>query len=79
MDISEEVLFSTLAQMDKKEAQEENKQYQKEQKAFDVIKHQQPVEKVNVQYVLERKIIELLLLYGNKVEKFEDLVLKENV
>jgi len=48
MDISEEVLFSTLAQMDKKEAQEENKQYQKEQKAFDVIKHQQPVEKKNL-------------------------------
>ncbi|NCO63285.1 MAG: DNA primase, partial [Flavobacteriia bacterium] len=27
---------------------------------------------------LERKIIEVLLLYGNKTEDFEDLVLKEN-
>ncbi len=78
MDISEEVLFSTLAQINKKEFQEENKQYKKEQKAFEVIKHQQPIEKVDVQYVLERKIIEVLLLYGNKIEDFEDLVLKEN-
>ena len=39
---------------------------------------QQPVKKVDVQYVLERKIIEILLLYGNKTEDFEDLVLKEN-
>ena len=78
MDISEEVLFSTLAQIDKKESQEENKHYKKEQKAFDVIRHQQPIEKVDVQYVLERKIIEVLLLYGNKTERFEDLILKEN-
>ncbi|MCF7567569.1 DNA primase [Sabulilitoribacter arenilitoris] len=78
MDISEEVLFSTLAQINKKEFQEENKKHKNEQKAFDVIKHQQPVKKVDVQYVLERKIIEVLLLYGNKTEDFEDLVLKEN-
>ncbi|MGE5942822.1 MAG: DNA primase [Flavobacteriales bacterium] len=78
MDISEEVLFSTLAQINKKDFQEANTQYKAEQKAFDVIKNQQPVKKVDVQYVLERKIIEVLLLYGNKVEDFEDLVLKEN-
>ena len=78
MDISEEVLFSTLAQINKKESQEENKQYRKEQKAFEVVKHQQPIAKVDVQYVLERKIIEVLLLYGNETENFEDLVLKEN-
>ncbi|MDO5971320.1 DNA primase [Flavivirga aquimarina] len=78
MDISEEVLFSTLAQINKKEFQEQNKQLKKDQKAFEVVKHQEPVKKVDVQYVLERKIIEVLLLYGNKVEDFEDLVLKEN-
>ena len=79
MDISEEVLFSTLAQITKKEFQEDNKQFKAEQKAFEVIKHEkQPVQKVNVQYVLERKIIEVLLLYGNRTEDFEDLVLKEN-
>ncbi|WP_100615216.1 DNA primase [Confluentibacter citreus] len=78
MDISEEVLFSTLAQINKKDVQEANTHYKAEQKAFDVIKNQQPVKKVDVQYVLERKIIEVLLLYGNKTEDFEDLVLKEN-
>ena len=78
MDISEDVLFSTLAQINKKERQEANTNYKKEQKAFEVVKHQQPVKKVDVQYELERKIIEVLLLYGNKTESFEDLVLKEN-
>ena len=38
MDISEEVLFSTLAQINKKDFQEANKQYKTEQKAFEVIK-----------------------------------------
>ena len=78
MDISEEVLFSTLAQIGKKEHQEDNKEYKREQKAFEVIKHKQPVKKVDVQYQLERKIIEILLLYGNKEEDFEDLMLKED-
>ncbi|MBC3757067.1 DNA primase [Hyunsoonleella sp. SJ7] len=78
MDISEEVLFSTLAQISKKELQEENKKFKKEQQSFEVIRHEQPREKVDVQYILERKIIEILLLYGNKIEDFEDLVLKEN-
>ncbi len=36
------------------------------------------VEKVDVQYELERKIIEMLLLYGKEEQEFEDLVLKEN-
>lgn len=77
MDISEEVLFSTLAQIGKKELQDANKTYKEEQKAFDVIQRKTPTKKVDVQYELERKIIEILLLYGNKTEDFEDLVLKE--
>jgi DNA primase len=78
MDISEEVLFSTLAQINKKDFDNLNQQHKTEQKAFNVIKHEQPKQKVDVQYLLERKIIEVLLLYGNKTENFEDLVLKEN-
>ncbi|MGC6431365.1 MAG: DNA primase [Jejuia sp.] len=77
MDISEEVLFTTLAQIHKKEQTEDQKKQQKEQKSFAVIKTEKPVKKVDVQYTLERKIIEILLLYGNKEEDFEDLVLKE--
>ncbi len=78
MDISEQVLFSTLAQIGKKEHQEANKEFTRKQKAFEVIKHEQPSKRVDVQYQLERKIIEILLLYGNKEEDFEDLILKEN-
>ena len=78
MDISEDVLFSTLAQINKKEFQESNRQYKQDQKAFEVIKHKQPVKKVDIQYELERKIIQILLLYGSKKEEFEDLILKEN-
>jgi DNA primase len=78
MDISEAVLFSTLAQINKKEFQDANKHYKKEEQAFQVIKHKQPLKKVDIQYELERKIIEILLLYGNKTEDFEDLILKES-
>ncbi|MFD2551956.1 DNA primase [Bizionia sediminis] len=79
MDISEAVLFSTLAQINKKENAEVQKQQSKETKTFQVIKNDPSVtQKVDVQYELERKIIQILLLYGNKTEDFEDLILKEN-
>lgn len=78
MDISEGVLFSTLAQMLKKSNAEANKNYQKEKKAFEVVKATSAAKKVNIQFELEQKIIELLLLYGNRSEDFEDLILKEN-
>ncbi len=77
MDISEAVLFSTLAQINQKGLKEDSKKNKQQQQRFEVIKHEQPVKKVDVQYLLERKIIEVLLLYGNKTEDFEDLVLKE--
>ncbi|MCD2260700.1 DNA primase [Psychroserpens luteolus] len=78
MDISEDVLFSTLAQITKKEVQEANKTIKTQQKAFDVVKPQAKAPKVDLQYELERKIIEILLLYGTETEDFEDLVLKES-
>ena len=78
MDISEEVLFSTLAQMLKKSNAEANKNYQKEKKSFEVVKATSAPKKVNIQFELEQKIIEVLLLYGNRSEDFEDLILKEN-
>jgi len=79
MDISENVLFSTLAQINKKEDQEANKTYKQDQKAFQVVKNEpQPKQKVDVQFELERKIIEILMLYGDRTEQFEDLILKED-
>ena len=79
MDISESVLFSTLAQINKKDFQDANKKYKQEQKAFDVVRSEpKQTVKVDIQYELEQKIIEILLLYGSKTENFEDLVLKED-
>lgn len=78
MDISEDVLFSTLAQMGKKAQSDANKTYNKKQKAFEVVRSVAPPKKVDIQYELEQKIIEILLLYGSRKESFEDLILKEN-
>jgi len=78
MTISEDVLYSTLAQIEKKERLDASKKPKTESKPFDVVKTETAIEKVDVQFELEQKIIEMLLLYGDKEESFEDLVLKEN-
>ena len=78
MNISEEVLFNTLAQISKKQQGVEIKERQSLQKAFEVVKNEQLSGKIDIQYELERKIIEMLLLYGKEEEAFEDLILKEN-
>ncbi|ETN95004.1 DNA primase [Zhouia amylolytica] len=82
MDISEDVLFNTLAQIGKHELREAGKQHRQKQKqkAFDVVRNDEDknVKKVDFQQELERQIIQLLLLYGTKTEEFEDLLLKEN-
>jgi DNA primase len=78
MNISEAVLFNTLAQIDKKDIADTQKQEKSKPQAFNVVRNEEVQEKVDVQFELERKIIELLLVYGSKKEKFEDLVLKEN-
>jgi len=82
MDISEQVLQSTLAQLVQKDSAEIVKTEKKEleKKAFEVIKNGNPVDgqKVDILYRLERKIIEILLLYGNKTEQFEDVMMKSN-
>ncbi|MBC9798046.1 DNA primase [Sinomicrobium weinanense] len=81
MDISEEVLFNTLAQIGRKDLADANKKYKQERKAkaFEVVKDTgKPAEKVDQQYILERKIIEALLLYGGETEDFEDFILKQD-
>lgn len=78
MDISEEVLFNTLAQMLQKEKRDSNKREKAEapQQLTKVTSEDKDIEKVDIQYELERKIIELLLLYGDLEEEFEDLILE---
>jgi DNA primase len=80
MDISEQVLVSTLAQLVQKDIAEVGKKIKQEQKAFEIVKNDNPVavEKVDILYGLERKIIEILLLYGNMEEQFEDVLLRTN-
>ncbi len=78
MNISEAVLFNTLAQIGKKDISDAKKKEKQEQKSFQVVKNDAVQEKLDVQYVLEKKIIELLLLYGDMQQDFDDLVLKED-
>jgi DNA primase len=78
MDISEEVLYSTLAQISKKQISNSAKSTLKPNDSFTVVKNTNEKKSINVLYELERKIIEILILYGDKTEDFEDLLLKEN-
>jgi len=78
MDIKEDVLFNTLAQIRSKEnGSQVQKTVKKGSKTMEVVP-KEPEEKIDRQYVLERKIIELLLLYGSHKEIFEDLIIQEN-
>ena len=80
MDISEQVLVSTLAQLVQKDIAEIGKKQKQEQKAFEIVKNenQVPTQKLDILYQLERKIIEILLLYGKETEEFQDVLLKTN-
>ncbi len=72
MDISEEVLFNTLAQLSKVKTAQFIK------KSRPAIKKTEKNLKVDILFELEKKIIEILLLYGNKYESFEELLLRNN-
>jgi len=75
MDISERVLFSELAQLISKNTKEFVKTQQKERQSFDVVKKQkEQVEEIDSLFILEREIIRILLLFGNKETDFVDHV-----
>lgn len=75
LDISEAVLFSSLEQLNKKEVYEANKKFVQEKKLEAVkTKEIHESEKVDIQSNLERKIIEILLLYGDVEEQFEEYI-----
>jgi len=77
MDISEEVLFNTLAQMLQKERREASKRPRRDTETMEVVPvEKEVIQKVDAQYQLEQKIIELLLLYGNEEERFEELIIE---
>ena len=76
MDINEDVLYATLAQLQNKDAKASGKP--KKQKMEVVKEESAPKVKVDHLYILERNIIKILLMYGNREEQFEDLLLKQN-
>lgn len=78
MQMSEEVLFNALAQLLSKQQKEQQKSAKKpQQPPFEVIaKQEMPATKVDPLFEYERKIIEVLLLYGQEEADFEDLVIE---
>lgn len=80
MDISEQVLVSTLAQLTQKEVSDFGKKQKQEQQTFEVVKTENPekVQKVDILNNIERDIIKNLLLYGNVSEKFEEILVTTN-
>ena len=74
MNISEQVLYSTLAQIAKKDFNNLKKKPVKEFEPISIVKSDKKKSQVNKLYELERKIIEILILYGNDLIDFEEEV-----
>ena len=78
MDISEQVLYSTLAQIRKQNFNSQKKKPKKIFEPISLIKGDKNKRQVNALYELEKKIIEILLLYGNESIDFEEEVYSQN-
>jgi DNA primase len=79
MDISESVLFSELAQLDKKEKREASGKQPYDKPSEPVLTKTPQLEKVNELKKYEREIIKILLLYGNKEVDFVDFEAPETI
>ena len=78
MDISEQVLYSTLAQIRKQDFNSQKKKPKKIFEPISIVKGDKNKREVNALYELEKKIIEILLLYGNESIDFEEEVFSQN-
>ena len=78
MDISEQVIYSTLAQIIKKDFNNKKKKPSKQFESISIVKPDKKKNHVDKLYELERKIIEILLLYGNELIDFEEEVFSKN-
>ncbi len=73
MKISEDSIFKTLSQIKKID---KNYDRNRKSKSFDVIKNPSPeVDSIDELYELEKKIITILILYGDKQETFNESIL----
>lgn len=78
MDISEQVLYSTLAQIRKQDFNSQKKKLKKSYEPITLIKTDKNKKQVDTLYELEKKIIEILLLYGNELIDIEEEVYSQN-
>lgn len=78
LDISEEVLFNSLAQLNAKERREQGRQQRKQAEKMAVVPKDEVeiVRKVDPKYELEKRILALLLKHGNEQAHFRDAVLE---
>ena len=81
MDISEQVLFSTLAQILKKDFYEGQKVERKQKAAMQVVQTPEEAQKrtVNRLEILEHDLIKNLLLYGNRECVFTDTIKEQQI
>ena len=78
MNISEQVLYSTLAQITKKKFNSLKKKTVNEYEPISIVKVENNKSEVNELYELERKIIEILILYGNDLIDFDEEVFSQS-
>ena len=74
MNISEEALFATLAQVMQKNVAKPPKQVPPQPMAL--VANAQRIPQANTRFELEKNIIKILLLYGNKKVEFEEPILQ---
>ncbi len=80
MQISENVLFSELAQIFKKEQREASKRpKQQMQLTTPVLEKTETVEEINELLKYEREVLKILLLYGNKNVDFIEIIEEDNI
>ncbi|NVJ88789.1 MAG: DNA primase [Flavobacteriaceae bacterium] len=76
MEISEQVLFTEMAQLLSKKSKNDFQKNQTEKRNFEIVKKQEvQLKEVNQLSILEKEIIRLLLLYGNEeVDFIEEII-----
>jgi DNA primase len=79
LDIGEEVLFSTMAQVRNSEITEQRKKQRRDQESdrLKKVESNTPAQEVDRRAVLERTIFKILLLYGDRQETFDEEYIQE--